>query len=189
MRRGFTPLDRRGHLTGFTLLEAIIAVGLLGLVGVSFAYLFSMSHRLMIQSMNSSTSQGEAAFALEHIKRHLMVATAVATPVAPVPPATSASGPELTFRWRRSAGQLELQSDYTLDGINQLQVVITTYNADETVNNVAPAEIIARGIRAITFTRATSGMISVNVTARKTTGGDSRDMSLQTSISPRGLSQ
>ncbi len=186
MRLGFTPLDRRGHLTGFTLLEAMIAVILLGLVGLSFGYLFTTAQRFMIQSMNSTTSQGDAAFALEHIKRHLMVATAVTTPAVGGP-----AGAVLVFTSQPTSAVAARTSGYDLinpvGGIADLR--FTPDTSAPGVFEDPPEGVIARGIQSITFTRVTAGMVSVDVTARKTTGGDSRDMRLQTSISPRGLFQ
>ena len=168
---------------GFTLLEAIIVVTLLGLVGQTFGYLASLSQRLMIQSMGSSTSQGEAAFALEHIKRYVTLATAIT-----VPAAVGGSGDELQFTWQPSSavGVNPRTSRYYVAGTDLM------FDPDTGVGGAD--EIIARGIQtgvAITdiFTRAVAGTVSVNVTARKTTGGNTQEMHLQTNISPRGLSQ
>ena len=170
---------------GFTLMEAMIVVTLLGIVGLSFAALMVMSQRFMSQSVSFSNSQGDASFALEHIKRYVTLATAITVPAA------GASGNQLTFRWRPRAGQLERESDYTLNGTD-LRVVVTTFNNNGTVNNVAAPERVARGIQSAgfpnIFTRDTAGRtITVNITARGTSGGDTRDTRLQTTFSPRGL--
>lgn len=174
MRRGFTPLDRGSHhLTGFTLLEAVIVVTLLGLVGLSFGYLSSLAQRLMIQGMNSSASQGEAAFALEHIKRHLTPATSITTPPA------GGQGAVLVFAWQPTAILAVRTSRYELNGTDLRFIP----------NTASPGtfEVVSRGIQSINFNRAVSRTVSVNVTARKTTVGDTRDMRLQTTIIPRGL--
>ncbi len=160
------------------MLESIIVISLLGLVGLSFAYLFSMSQRFMIQSMDSATSQGDAAFALEHIKRHVITATVVSQPAA------GASGAVLEFTWQPTSnagatGQVRT-SRYEVNGTD-LRFIPNT--------GAGGFEVVSQGITSITFNRATAGTVSVDVTARKTTGGDSRDMRLQTSISPRGLFQ
>lgn len=159
---------------GFTLLEAMIAVSLLGLVGLSFAYLFTTAQRFMIQSMNSTSSQGDAAFALEHIKRHLMVATAVALP------ATGTQGAVLRFTWRRTSLVPETTSQYDLNGTD------LRFTPDIAAGGT---EVVSKGITTLTFSQPSAGTVSVDLTARKTTGGDSRDMRLQTNISPRGLLQ
>ena len=76
---------------GFTLLEAVVVISLLSIVGLSFAYLLTTSQRFLIQSTDAAANQSDAAFALEHIKRHLMVATGITTP------ATGAGGNILEF--------------------------------------------------------------------------------------------
>ena len=118
---------------GFTLLESIIVVSLLGLVGLSFAYLFSTSQWFMIQSMNATSSQNDAAFALEHIKRKLTVATAITTP------ATGSSGSTLEFTWQEIVAGVvtDRTSRYRITGSN------LEYIADTTVGTT---EVIAQGI-------------------------------------------
>ena len=161
---------------GFTLLEAIIAISLLGLVGLSFSYLISLSQRMMIQSMDASTSQGDAAFALEHIRRYVATATDITVP------AEGASGPALEFTWQQGGGGVVTNhtSRYELGGTDGTDLRFTR-------DVGGPFEVVSRRIQDITFDRAVARMVSVNVTARKTTGGDSRDTQLQTNISPRGL--
>ncbi len=157
------------------MLESIIVISLLGLVGLSFAYLFSMSQRFMIQSMDSATSQGDAAFALEHIKRHLMVATAVGQPPA------GGQDNVLEFTWQPTSVLAARTSRYDVTAGGDMRFIPDT--------SVGVFEVVSRGIISLRFLRPTAGTINVEVTARKTTGGDSRDMRLQTSISPRGLFQ
>lgn len=150
-------------------------MSLLGVVGLSFAYLFTTAQRFMIQSVNSTSSQGDAAFALEHIKRHLTTATAVALPV------TGTQGAVLRFTWQRTSLVAETTSQYELNGTD-LRFIPDTANA-------GAFEVVSQGITVITFNRPTAGTISINVTAQRTSGGDTRQMSLQTNISPRGLFQ
>ncbi len=160
---------------GFTLLESVIVMSLLGVVGLSFAYLFTTAQRFMIQSLNATSSQGDAAFALEHIKRYLATATAVATPV------TGAQGAVLQFTWRRTSLVAETTSRYVLNGTD-LRFIPDTANA-------GAFEVVSQGITNINFNRATAGTISIDVTAQRTSGGDTRQMRLQTNVSPRGLFQ
>ena len=161
---------------GFTLLESVIVMSLLGVVGLSFAYLFTTAQRFMIQSMNFTSSQGDAAFALEHIKRYLMTATAVATP------ATGTAGPALQFTWQPRTIDAVRTSRYELNVNGDLRFIPDTANA-------GVFEVVSQGITAITFNRATAGTISIDVTAQRTSGGDTRQMRLQTNVSPRGLFQ
>lgn len=160
---------------GFTMLEAILVVSLLGIVGLAFGYLFSTSQRFMTQSANFTASQNDASFALEHIKRHLTVATAIGVPAA------GNNGAALEFTWQRRAQDPVVTSRYELNGTD-LRFIPDT---------AAPGtfEVVAGGISSITFDRQTAGTVSVEVIAASTSGGDTRQMRLQTNISPRGLFQ
>ena len=160
---------------GFTLLEAVIVISLLGVVGVSFAYLLTTSQRFLVQSTNAASSQSDASFGIEHIKRHVLTARDVTTPAA------GASASQIVFIWQPTAATAERTSRYDLQGTNLRFVPDTS----------APgtAEVIAQGIQAITFNRVAAGTISVDITAQRTSGGDTRQMHLQTDISPRGIFQ
>ena len=165
---------------GFTLLESIIVISLLGLVGLSFAYLYTTAQRFTIQSVNATSTQTDAAFALEHIKRHLTVATAVAIPVVGTP------GNTLEFTWQMSAATPVRTSRYEMNGAN-LRFIPDTAVA-------GTFEVIAQGIQTggafpPIFNQATAGTVSIDVTAQKTTGSDTRQMRLQTNVSPRGVFQ
>ena len=166
--------------SGFTLLESIVAISLLGLVGLSFAYLYTMSQRFTIQSLNATSTQDDAAFALEHIKRNLILATAVATPAA------GSSGNTLEFTWQRIVTVAAQTSRYEVNGTD-LRFIPNTAAA-------GTFEVVARGIQtggtlSPLFSRATAGTVSIDVTAQKTTGADTRRTRLQTNVSPRGLFQ
>lgn len=167
---------------GFTLLESVIVMSLLGVVGLSFAYLFTTAQRFMIQSLNATSSQGDAAFALEHIKRYLTTATAVARPTVGENPPPSI----LEFTWQPTSLVAARTSRYELgpvvNGVADLRFVPDTGNA-------GVFEVVSQGITNITFNRATAGTIFVDVTAQRTSGGDTRRMRLQTNVSPRGLFQ
>lgn len=186
INKGFTPLGRQcRHLTGFTLLESIIVISLLGLVGLSFAYLYTTAQRFTIQSVNATSTQTDAAFALEHIKRNLTPATAIVTP-ATVAPAVGSSGNTLEFTWQMSATTPVRTSRYEVNGTD-LRFIPNTAAA-------GTFEVIARGIQtggtlSPLFSRATAGTVSIDVTAQKTAGADTRKMRLQTNVSPRGLFQ
>ncbi len=64
-------------LSGFTLLEVLLAVSLVGLVGLSLMAVTGTSQRYLLQSMSITASQSEAAYALEHMRRHLQLANRI----------------------------------------------------------------------------------------------------------------
>ena len=151
-------------------------ISLLGLVSLTFAYLFSTAQRFMIQSVNSTSSQAEASFALEHIKKHLQAATAIAIPTA------GTSDSRIEFSWQEMVGGVvtDRTSRYQLNGSN-LEYIANT--------GIGAVEVIARGIQTITFNRATAVTVFINLTVQRSAGGDTRQMRLQTSVSPRGIFQ
>ena len=111
----------KGRSGGFTLLESIIVIGLLAIVGLSFAYLLTTSQRFLVQSTNAASSQTDASFAMEHIKRHLTVARDsvgvggnVVSAIAQ--PAAGASGSVLEFNWQPRAADPLRTSRYVLQG-------------------------------------------------------------------------
>ena len=65
----------------FTLVELVVALSLVGVVALSFAYLYVASQRFLVQSLNASNAQGEASFVVEHIKRNMLPATAITSGV------------------------------------------------------------------------------------------------------------
>ncbi len=155
-------------------MELLIAVTLLGFVMVAFGYLYGTSQRFMVQSVNFSSSQGEAAFGLEHVQRNLQLATAVALPAA-----VGESGSTLEFTWQPTIAAAARSSRYQLVGTD-LQFVPDTAAA-------GIFEVIARSIEAVTFTRAAQSSVSVEIRAERTSAGDSRETTLRTTVSPRGI--
>ena len=156
-----------------TLIEILIAVTLVGVVAVSFAYLYGVAQRFLVQSVNFSSTQGEASFALEHIQRNLQRATAVALPAD-----VGDSGATLEFTWQPDINAAVRTSRYQLSGTN-LEFVADTAGGG--------AEVIARNIAAVTFTRASSSTFNIVVQARQSAAGDTRETTLRTTVSPRGL--
>ena len=160
------------------MLEVVIAAALLGVVGLSFAYLYGTSQRFAIQSMNFTSAQGEASYALEHVRRNLLLATAVAQPPNVAPPGNQTA--VLEFTWQPRSGVPPRTSRYERDGSNRL--LFTPDIADSSVT-----EIIARSISAMAFNRAGVSAVSIDMTAQRTSGGDTRTTRLRTRVSPRGI--
>lgn len=65
---------------GNTLMEILLSSTMLGAVAISFGTIYGVANHHMIQETNSFLSQNDASFAMEHMKRHLMVATHLADP-------------------------------------------------------------------------------------------------------------
>ncbi len=184
------PCDR-----GFSLLEVVLGVTLLGLVALGFAFLATNAQRYLIQSMLVSGSQGEATIALEHIKRHLSAATEIHVP--PIAPPPGSQSVVLEFTWQPRAGQAPRTSQYLLDGGTLWFVpdrallppgpVVPNPNRPDLFEN------IARGIQTLAdrppFTRNPAGRVTVDLTAEQTSadGEEVRRERLQTVISPRGI--
>lgn len=71
-------------IRGNTLMEILLSSTMLGAVAISFGTIYGVANHHMIQETYSTLSQNDASFAMEHMKRHLMVAVALADPdVAP----------------------------------------------------------------------------------------------------------
>ena len=159
---------------GLTLIELIVVISLLGVVALSFAFLFSSSQRFLAQSMNATSAQGEASFALEHIRRFLFLATDIAVP------AEGANGAALQFTWQPTAVggvTTTVTSDYRLTGTN-LEFQQTAGGG---------YDVIARGIDAINFNRTARASVEITLTARRTSAQDTRRTQLRTTVNPRGL--
>jgi hypothetical protein len=92
----------------------------------------------------------------------------------------------LRFTWRKTSLVAETTSRYELgpvvNGVADLRFLLNAGNA-------GVFEVGSQGSTVINFNRATAGTVSINVTAQRTSGGDTRQMSLQTNVSPRGLFQ
>ncbi len=165
-----------GRRSGFTLLEMMVTAILLGMVGLSFAYLYMAAQRFTLQSLSFTTTQNEASFALEHIKRNLLLATAIATPTV------GAQGSTLQFTWQPNFSASAQTSCYTLTGTNLLFYPTTCGSGT--------VETVARNILSVNFNRVNVSRVDIVVQSSRTSGVDTaRTTRLQTSVSPRGVFQ
>ena len=62
---------------GFTLIELLMAITLVGMVVLSFGALQGIAHSFLFQSQGMAKAQGEASYAMLHIKRNLSKANRV----------------------------------------------------------------------------------------------------------------
>lgn len=61
-------------------MEILLSSTMLGAVAISLGTIYGVANHHMIQEANSFLTQNDASFAMEHMKRHLMVATHLADP-------------------------------------------------------------------------------------------------------------
>ena len=169
-----------GRRSGFTLLEVTVTALLLGMVGLSFAYLYMAAQRFTIQSLHFTGTQNESSFALEHIKRNLLLATAIAQPPNVAAPGNTTTS--LQFTWQRNFTAPVQTSCYTLPPNTTDLLFYETCGA-------GTPDVVARNILSATFTRANVSQVDIVVQSQQASGGDTQTTRLQTSVSPRGVFQ
>ena len=158
---------------GLTLLEVLLATVLVGLVGIAFAGLFATAQRYYIQTMNIASAQSEGSFALEHMRRKLIVATQL----------TLDSSTQVTFTAKG------VQSRYLLSGTDLRYVPDISS---------ATTELVARNVQTFVMSlpdpppsAQTSPpqqpRLSILIVTERVSGGDTRQIRLETVISPRGV--
>lgn len=153
---------------GITLLELVLGVALIGLVSLSFAFLYGNAQRNLVQSVNAVATQSESSFALEHIKRNLSRATDILIP------AVGANGDTVQFRFQDALAGNAVTAEYTLAGTD------LRYDPD---TGTAGTEIIARNITDLSFDRTDRAVVRVTVTSQQ--GGQADQ--LQATITARGV--
>lgn len=161
-------------------MELTIVIALLGVVGLSFGFLYSSSQRFLVQSINASSSQGEASFALEHIRKNLLLANAVASP-AVGNTINLQAGDILQFTWIPRANQAALNSRYRINAGN------LEFDRDNPATEDWEVPPVARGIIAVTIVRTAQASFDITLQAQRVRGNDTRQIQLQTVVNPRGL--
>ena len=180
----------------FTLLELLVVMSLLGLVAVGFGYLYANSQQFLAQSVAISATQGEASFALEHIKRQLLRVNwvlvfgtdRIAFRYDPRPFATQTpqvdddqwDGYRLNGTILNLVRSIALTDDTNGDGVAN--------GGDDPADVPAGGEVIARNITAITFERNNTRRVTVNVTAEQAAaGGGTQKTELTAVIGLKGI--
>jgi len=166
-------LKGRAGQRGVTLLEIMMATVLLGLIGIGVGALISSSTRHLIRTTSTTRAQNGISFALEHMKRHLIMATAHER--FPVAGALN----RLEFDWMPGGfGGVTVTSGYRLTG-NILEY--------EDNVNVAPTWDfdLAGDVSLFEVTRLNNAEVQIAVTVTDpVTGIDTR---LETTVSSRGV--
>lgn len=185
---------RRQAAGGMTLLELIMAAALVGLVGTAFAGLYGTAQRFLIQETEMAILQSEVGFAMEHISRTGLPATAVQS-------GTSGSKVRLWFR-TDTAGTSQTDDDvwrlYEWDS-TPTDKILYFYNLGvgsgplSAPNTVPPAisvtpEIIARRIQLFQFAVAPPPQVLVTMTINSEQGRAPAPAMVTFDLSPRSMS-
>ena len=163
--RGYAPAN------GVTLVELLIAAALLGLVSLGFGFIYVVAQRNFVRNANFVIAQSEAAYAMEHIKRNLFLASAISVPAVGDP-----AGETLTFTSQPDLGQPTITSTYQRNGM------ALVYQRDS--GSFTP---VAGGVTQLIFDRQNLYSLRVTVQANRTTGGDTQVESLTSTVTPRGI--
>ncbi|GEM_PF-2640836 len=177
----------RSH-NGLTLMEILLATALVSLVGLSFAAIYGSSQHYMIQDIDSSLAQGDASYAMDHMKRHLERATTfnVVTAIridfdwwpngagAPVPSSYRLNGNLLEYR-------LDAGEDTNGNGI--LDPGEDT-NGNGILDAATPWEVLIQGVTALTFTRVNSFTVTIDMTVKE---GKAQPVQLTANVVPVGM--
>lgn len=185
------------HNAGMTLMETVIAAVMVGVVGLTFFGVYTTAHRFMLQSTIFSSSNSEATYAIEHIKRRIIRANLVSVY------ADGSIGfryDHRTFRNGPPPTPNNLNDDqwdcYGLAGTTLRYNQSFATGADPGGSNFAGprVEVIAQNIQppggAIPplFQIQNGGtIVIISLTARQATGQQVKDTTVATRISPRGV--
>ncbi|MBI3333287.1 MAG: hypothetical protein HYZ93_04275 [Candidatus Omnitrophica bacterium] len=188
---------------GFTLLEVVIAAVLIGLVSLTFLAIFGTAQRYLIQGANQVSSQAEASFAVEQMRRRLLPAnrvvrytdTLLAFRFDPRPLGTATPADFSDDQW---AGY-RLNDDGTLDFLPNVSLGAADPSQAAVSGAAAENPPLARGVVTLQMrlpditvappqtSPPQPGRVSILLEAQQATGGDSRRTRLETVVNPRGI--
>ncbi len=182
---------------GFTLMELVLASVLIGLVGLGFAAISGTAQTYLSQSAGISNVQGEASYAMLHMKKYLSVANRVIQYNAGGNPPQST---RLAFRYDHrglSGTPLDISDDnwdyYAWDATNKTIVYRQGFVTSANPGSTDPADpgpdgatVVARNIQSLLFTLTNSIEVDIDLTAQQTVGPQSRSTRVSTSVTPRG---
>ncbi len=166
----------KSNSRGLTLIELLMAAVLLSLVGLSFAALYGTAQRYLIKDTLAASVQGEAAYAMEHMRRHLMLADGVTNPAPPFPTAPPAT--TVTFTWTPALGVPQVTSTYQLNASDSHLLEYVESGRTET---------IARHVSLISFTRTEPSQMSITLTIQQTAGTATQQVQLDAAVTHRGI--
>lgn len=179
-------------------MEMLLSSVMLGTITLSFGAIYGVASHHMIQETNSTLSQNDASFAIEHMKRHLMVATALGVRTAgpflddaghpiddyPVDNINRSAvnfyaGPLGTRRWQRYAVEPDLQGQLEL-----------RYYSDW-VGSPTLSEVICRGVISPTpptlFHRPRTSEVQIVLQTQRSGGGSVWNSTMETTVNLRAI--
>ena len=179
---------------GFTLIEILMAVLLIGVVSLSFGALQGIAHTFFFQSVGMANAQGEASYAMLHMKRNISKANRVVI-ISPT---------QLSFRYDHrsitagTATPTDMNDDewdyYRLNGttleyMNNFTAGPVAGGGDVTAIAIVidGEEVIARGVTALAFTQASPAEVDIDLTVQQQVGLQARSSRVRGSITPRGI--
>ena len=191
---------------GISLVEVLITAVLIGFLGLSFAAIYVTANRFFIQDSTIVLSQGDASFAVDHIRRKIMVANRlvrltdakVAFRYDPNPLTTTPTPPG-DYRWagyRLNGTSLEFVPNLGVAGTStpteaQLDAAASE-NPPVARGVVAPGGAVQWGkdpAPAIFTLEGGSGtLLLIDLTVQKVAGKENRETHLTSRVSPRGIS-
>ncbi len=165
--------------SGFTLIEAIAVIVILGILGTGAARLFASSVDTFIATRSEDELSKETWIALERIGRELRHATLVVNPL----PGQSAS--TLSFRRNACSGCVD----------NSRDITFAHTPADGKlwrISQGAGSRELADGITSFTVTSSLGldkkKILKISVTrSAKTIGGEVRSVTMETAIQPQAM--
>lgn len=187
---------------GVSLVEILITAVLIGFLGLSFAAIYITANRFLIQDSTIVLSQGDASFAVDHIRRQIMVAnrvvkfTGVDAKVAfrydPVFPGTPTDFSDDRWAGYRLDGDvLNFVADLGVPGTTDPTDVTGTAESPPVARGVvAPGGTVEGGTAPALFTlEGSSGtLLMIDLTVQKIAGKETRQTRLKSRVSPRGVS-
>ncbi len=182
---------------GFTLMEVLLASTMVGIVALSVGAIYFASQRFLVQSVNIASAQGDAHYAIEHMRGNVMVANRIVQWVGPGNSSTlfafrvnnqwfgyRLDGTRLNFI---SAPALVPSTDTNGDGFIDANDDPTQGDLAGAAAEVPPItqDILAGPNPPFSFLTPSS-VVRVDLTVRKTGGGDTRNHTVSTIIGCRG---
>ena len=184
--------------SGLTLVEVMLAAALMGIVGFGLVAIIGTAHRFMLQSAGMASTQGEASYAHEHLKRYMALANKI---IQYNPSGSPPSSSSFAIRYDHrsitggTATPLDSTDDewdyYGYDSAGKILYYKQNFVPGASANPANPGfssgQIIARNVTALTFTLTSPDRMDVDITVTKQIGTQSRSSRVTSTISPRGI--